>query len=108
MELVGQGEVDFMAETMDLTVLVAPLKTIDFAVKKIPLVRDILRGNLVAIPVRVRGDLRNPRVSFLPLSAVGSDLIGIMRKTFRLPMKVIQPLRPGEEEKEEGSQGMSR
>jgi len=93
MELVGQGEIDLMAGTMDLTVLVAPLKTVDFAVKKIPLLRDILGGALVSIPVRVRGDLRNPTVRPLSPSAVGSELIGIMKRTFRLPMKVIHPLR---------------
>jgi hypothetical protein len=108
MELVGQGEVDVIAETMDLSVLVAPLKTVDFAVKKIPLVRDILRGRLVAIPVRVRGDLRNPTVRPLFGSAVGSELTGIMKRAFRLPVKVVPPFRSGNEEKEEGSQGMSR
>ncbi len=91
MELVGQGEIDLIAEKMDLTVLVAPLKTVDFVVKKIPLLKDILGGTLVSIPVRVRGDLRNPTVTPLSPSAVGSELIGIMKRTFRLPMKVIQP-----------------
>jgi len=108
MELVGQGEVDFMAEKMDLTVLVAPLKTVDFVVKKIPLVRDILSGNLVAIPVRVTGDLKNPTVRLLSGSAVGSELTGIMKRTFRLPLKVIEPFRPGKDEKEEGSPARSK
>jgi hypothetical protein len=108
MELVGQGEVDFMAETMDLTVLVAPLKTIDFAVKKIPLVRSILGGTLLSIPVRVRGDLRDPTVMPLSASAVGSELTDIMKRAFRLPIKVVHPFRSGTEEKEEGSQGTSR
>jgi hypothetical protein len=97
MELVGQGEVDFMAETMDLTVLVAPLKTIDFTVKKIPLVRSILGGTLLSIPVRVRGDLRNPTVMPLSASAVGSELTDIMKRTFRLPIKVIHPFRSGKQ-----------
>jgi hypothetical protein len=91
MELAGQGEIDLMAGKMDLTVLVAPLKTVDFAVKKIPLVRDILGGTLVSIPVRVRGDLENPTVSPLSPSAVGSELVGIMKRIIRLPMKVIHP-----------------
>jgi len=98
MELAGQGEIDLMAGKMDLTVLVAPLKTVDFAVKRIPLVRDILGGTLVSIPVRVRGDLGNPTVRPLSASAVGSELVGIMKRTFRLPIKVIQPLRRGKGE----------
>ena len=101
MELVGQGEVDLMAEKMDLTVLVAPLKTVDFVVKKIPLVRQILTGTLVSIPVKVEGDLANPTVKPFAPSAVSSELTGIMKRIFRLPIKVIQPLRPGME----GEQG---
>ncbi len=99
MELVGQGDIDLIAEKMDLTVLVAPLKTVDFAVKKIPLVRDILQGTLVSIPVRVRGDLANPTVTPLSASAVRSELVGIMKRTFHLSIKVIQPLRRGKGEK---------
>jgi len=108
MELVGQGEIDLMAEKMDLTVLVAPLKTVDFVVKKIPLVRQILSGTLLAIPVRVRGDLANPEVRLLSPSAVGSELVGIMNRTFHLPLKVIQPLVPGERENEGGLQDEGR
>jgi hypothetical protein len=99
MELVGQGEVDLITEKINLTVLVAPLKTVDFVVKKIPLVKTILGGTLVSIPVRVRGDLANPTVRPLAASAVGSELGGIMRRAFRLPIKVIQPLRRGKEGK---------
>jgi len=95
LDMVWQGDIDLIDEKVDLTVLVAPLKTVDFVVKKIPLVRDILEGTLVSIPVRVRGDLANPTVTPLSASAVGSELIGIMQRTFRLPLKVIQPLRPG-------------
>jgi hypothetical protein len=91
MELAGQGEIDLIAGKMDLTVLVAPLKTVDFAVKQIPIVRDILGGTLVSIPVRVRGALENPTVSPLSPSAVGSELVGIMKRIIRLPMKIIQP-----------------
>jgi hypothetical protein len=104
MELVAQGEVDLMPEKMDLTVLVAPLKTVDFVVKKIPLVRDILKGNLIAIPVRITGNFANPKVEPFAPSTVSSDLTGIMRRTFRLPVKVIPPLVPGTGGKEDGPQ----
>jgi hypothetical protein len=99
MELVGQGEVDLIAEKIDLTVLVAPLKTVDFTLKKIPMVRDILGGTLVSIPLKVTGDLANPTVRPLAPSAVGSELKGIMGRNFRLPIQVMQPLRRGKEGK---------
>ena len=96
-EIICEGEIDLIGEKIDLRVLVAPLKTVDSAVKRIPLVRGILKGTLVAIPVRVRGDLSNPTARLAPPSAVES-LTGIMKKTFGLPVRVIQPDRPEGEE----------
>jgi hypothetical protein len=94
LEMVCQGEIDFIGEKMDLIVLVAPLKTVDFIVKKIPKVRDILKGTLVAIPVRVRGDLSNPTVNLLSPSAVGSGLIRVLKRTLSLPFELLEPPRP--------------
>jgi hypothetical protein len=62
------------------------------------IVNHILAGTLVAVPVRLRGDLKDPKVTFQPASAVGSGLLGIMRWTLGLPLKVINPLMPREEE----------
>jgi hypothetical protein len=94
LEMVCQGEIDFIGEKMDLIVLVAPLKTVDFIVKRIPKVRDILKGTLVAIPVRVRGDLSNPTVKLLSPSAVGSGLIRVLKRTLSLPVELLEPPRP--------------
>jgi hypothetical protein len=94
MELACQGYIDYPENEMDLTILAAPLKTVDSVVEKIPLVGYILDGHLVTIPVRVKGDLRNPKVTPLAPSAVGSGLLGIMKRTLKLPIKVIDPLTP--------------
>jgi hypothetical protein len=96
-EIICEGEIDLIGEKIDLRVLVAPLKTVDSAVKKIPLVSGILKGTLVAIPVSVRGDLSNPSVRLASPSAVRS-LTGIMKKAFGSPVRVIQPGRPEGEE----------
>nr|NIN01485.1 hypothetical protein [candidate division Zixibacteria bacterium] len=98
-EIVGEGEIDLTTEKMNLSLLVAPLKTVDSVVKKIPIVRGILGGTLISYPVKVRGDLAAPRVSALSPSAVGSELLGIMKRTFQLPVKILKPLRPSGEKK---------
>jgi uncharacterized protein YhdP len=98
-EIVGQGEIDLTKEEMDLKLLVAPLKTVDSVVKKVPIIRDILGGTLVSIPVRVTGDLTDPKVSTLSRGGVGSDLMRYMNKTVRLPFKVIEPFRRDKKEK---------
>ncbi len=93
MNLTAQGEVGLSDRRLNMTVLVAPLKTVDRIVGAIPLVRDILEGTLVSIPVRVRGTLDDPKAEFLPPSTVGKGLIGIAERTLKLPLKIV-PGRP--------------
>lgn len=92
MEIVCEGNIDLVENKVNLNMLVAPLKTVDFVLSKIPLVRDITGKHLVSIPIKVTGDLGNPEVTYLPLSSVGSGLLGIMERTIKLPVKIIQPL----------------
>ncbi len=98
LELAAKGEIDLINQEWNLTVLVAPLKTVDRIIKLTPLVRSIFAGNLVAIPVKLRGSLKDPRVTPLSPSAIGSELLGMMKRTLGLPIKVIEPLMPGKKE----------
>ena len=70
MNIVCQGYIDVVNKRMDVTALVAPLKTIDFFIKRTPLIKDILGGSLISIPVGIKGHLENPRVTPLPPSKV--------------------------------------
>jgi hypothetical protein len=96
LEMTSQGEIDLADRKIDFTVLVAPLKTVDRVVKAIPLVNDIFAGTLVTIPVKVHGDLKDPRVTPLSPSAVGAELLAMMKRTLGLPFKILQPLLPSE------------
>ncbi|MBN1474130.1 MAG: AsmA-like C-terminal domain-containing protein [Syntrophaceae bacterium] len=98
MQLVGQGEVDLVTDQIKLTVLVAPFKTIDFLVSKIPGVRYILGGTLISIPLRVTGDLNDPSIVVMSPTAIGSGLIGMMKRTLNLPVKIIEPIMPKEQQ----------
>ena len=97
MNIVCQGYIDLVNKQMDVTALVAPLKTVDFFIKRIPLIKDILAGSLISIPFGIKGHLENPRVSPLEPSKVGSGLLGIVKRTLQLPVKIIQPVPPGQE-----------
>jgi len=92
MGIVCHGYVDYFNKKMDITALVAPLKTVDFIVNYLPGVNYILGGSLISIPVRIEGDLNNPRVTPISPTAVGSGLLGIMKRTLRLPVKMIEPV----------------
>jgi hypothetical protein len=81
--------VDYIRNKIDVMVLVAPFKTVDWVVKKIPLVRRVLRGTLIAVPIKVTGDLADPKVSPMSASAVGSSLLDVMKRTVKLPLEVI-------------------
>jgi hypothetical protein len=91
--LTGKGILDLNDNTVDLTLLVAPLKTVDRLIDKVPLVGDII-GDFISIPFSVKGDLTDPRVVPLSPSAIGADLKGIMQKTLKLPFKIFQPILP--------------
>jgi AsmA-like C-terminal region len=92
--IVCQGYIDLANNQMDVTALIAPLKTIDYIINKIPIVRDILGGSFISIPVGIKGSLENPDVTAIPPSAVGSGLLGILKRTLQLPVKIIQPVAP--------------
>ncbi|MEJ2220766.1 MAG: AsmA-like C-terminal domain-containing protein [Desulfobacterales bacterium] len=97
-----EGYIDLIKKKVNLVVLVAPFKTVDRIVKKIPLVGTILGGSLISIPFRAIGDLGNPDVIPLSPTAVGSGLLGILERTIKLPVTIIQPVLPGS--KDEKSQ----
>jgi hypothetical protein len=90
MEIVSRGYVDYIAKKIDMTVLVAPFKTIDWMVKKIPIVRKILGGTLIAVPVKVTGDLADPKVLPMSASAVGSSLLDAVKRTAKLPFELME------------------
>ena len=92
MQLVSQGEIDWVNQKIDLTAAVAPLKKVDWIVQRIPIVDYILEGTLISIPVRVHGNLNDPKIIPLDPSLIGSDLVGIMKRTLKLPFKLVQPL----------------
>jgi len=89
MQIISQGYLDYIRNELDLLILVAPFKTIDWVVKKIPLVRRVLQGTLIAVPVRVKGDLADPKVSPMSASAVGSSLLDVVKRTAKLPFELM-------------------
>jgi len=101
MQLVGQGEIDIANNSIDLTVLVAPFKTVDSLVSKIPLVNYVLKDTLISIPLRITGKLEDPTIIILSPTAVGKGVLGIMTRTLLLPVKIIEPFLPQKKEKEQ-------
>jgi len=101
MDLACEGDIDLVDNKVNLIILVAPFKTVDRIVKHIPLVGGVLGGKIISIPFRAKGDLDDPDIIPLSPSAVGSGMLGILERTLKLPITIIQPLLPDEKPKNE-------
>jgi hypothetical protein len=95
--LAAAGTVSLENYDSRLTVLVAPFGKLDRMVRKTPVLGYVIGGALTSIPVGVSGDIRNPLVVPLGPRAVGSQVLGVFERTFKLPGKMVEPLsaKPG-------------
>jgi hypothetical protein len=87
------GRVDLVGADSQLNVLVGLISSVDRVTGAIPILGNVLGGTLIALPVSVSGDIRDPRVVPLGRHAVSDRLLGIFERTLKLPGK----LAPGDE-----------
>ncbi len=92
MGILARGSVDVLDGNVDMVALVAPLRTIDAIIRKIPVVRYILRGSLVSIPVAIRGNVDDPEITVLPASEVGTEMLNLLERILKSPVKIIEPV----------------
>lgn len=81
----------------DLVMIIAPFKTIDAILTKIPFIGRVLggkTGSIVGIPVGVKGPLKDPQVNILPASAIGTGILELVTDTIKLPFRIIEPILP--------------
>jgi hypothetical protein len=95
MGIACEGEIDLVDKEVDLLILVAPFKTVDRIVEILPLIGNVLGGKLISIPFKAKGKLNDPTVYALPPTAVGSGILGILERTLKLPITIIQPVISG-------------
>ena len=97
MGVTSHGTYDLTKNEVDLKVLVSPFKTVDFVIKKPPLINGLLGGTLVSIPVKVKGDIEHPKISYLSPASVGKKLLNTTKRTLKAPVKIIKPVIPARE-----------
>jgi len=90
----AHGNIDYASKAMDMTVLVAPFKTVSWIVAHTPILRSIFGSTFIAVPVQVRGTLDKPVVVPLGPSAVGSQAFNILKNTLNLPADAINLVAP--------------
>lgn len=97
--LAASGHVDLLGANSHLSVLIAPLTTVERIVGVIPLIGDVFGGTMVALPVAVNGDIRNPLIVPLGPRAITDQLLGIFERTLKLPGKLVVPPQPPQQPK---------
>jgi len=101
MNLACHGNIDLLENKLDLKIFAAPFKTVDRIIRILPLIGYVLDDKLVSIAMKVTGKLQDPKVEYLPVDEIGSGLLGIMKRTLELPVKVVEPIIPMEKQKKE-------
>jgi hypothetical protein len=94
LDVIGNGELDFGQETVNLELLAAPFQTIDTVVKNIPGVKYLLAGSLVTIPISIKGHQADPKVRVMSASSVGSSLLGLGERIIKSPLRLIETMTP--------------
>ena len=92
LNLFARGEIDLVDYDADLSLLIAPFKTFDTIISKVPLIGTPVMGEYgsrVNIPVSVKGPINNPTITPLHPEAVGKAFLNIVKDTFMLPYNII-------------------
>lgn len=90
MAIMAQGWADPLNDTLDITILVAPFKTIDTIIKNIPIINTVFNDRLVSFPTRAYGKLSDPTVVLLHPSAVGKGLLNLLERLAKTPGRLIE------------------
>ncbi|PLX81084.1 MAG: hypothetical protein C0615_00240 [Desulfuromonas sp.] len=86
------GTQNLITNTVDLEMGLMPLRTIDRLVTKIPLAGWILTGkdkSLVTAHFKLTGSADDPEIKAIPIESASRQVVGIFKRLFTLPVKVI-------------------
>jgi hypothetical protein len=93
-DLVARGSVDWLNDSVDMNVAVAPLQAVNTIVKRVPFLGYVLGGGVYAIPVGVRGKLSDPQIVPVAPAAVAGELLGVLERTLKTPFNLREALLP--------------
>ncbi len=105
LKIVCEGSIDLVNDQLDLKVIVIPVMAVDSVIEKIPLISTVLGKDFVSIPIKVTGDISDPKISELSPQTIGAGLLGIIKQTLNIPVTLVKPLNSGKKkEKAQESQ----
>jgi hypothetical protein len=92
------GSINLQDNKIDMEILVSPWKTPSTIIKKLPIIKNIVSGPILSIPIKATGSYDDPQVIYYSPSMVGARLLEIMENTLTSPVKMIEPIFPDEKE----------
>lgn len=92
--ITAQGAVDLRRRDVDLKGLVSVALPAQRVLKPIPIVGTLWGGSWVGIPLRVRGSLEQPEVSYLSPADIGGELLNLPVRILGMPLDAIKVFVP--------------
>ncbi|MCF8109157.1 MAG: AsmA-like C-terminal region-containing protein [Desulfohalobiaceae bacterium] len=86
------GRFDPRSTELELLIAVAPLKTVDRILAKIPVIKELTGKHLVSVPLKISGTLDNHRITPVAPHRLGQNFLDLLKKTLKTPVTIIQPL----------------
>lgn len=90
------GKADLAKDQLDFIIGVKPLQTVDKVLSSIPLAGWILTGEKKAFVIanfHVTGSSQDPQVEAIPFSSLSDMAVGIFKRTFGLPGKIVNDVK---------------
>ena len=95
MNLSVVGSQNLIDDTLDFTLGIKPLRTVDKIVTSIPIAGWILAGEekaLITAHFKIEGSSDSPKVTAIPIDSVSKTVFGIFKRTLGLPGKLVKDI----------------
>ena len=82
-------------DSLDFTLGVMPLRTVDKIITSIPIAGWVLAGSdkaLITAQFKIEGTSEEPKVTAIPIDSVSKTVFGIFKRTFGLPGKLARDI----------------
>ncbi len=95
MNLSAVGNHSLIDDTLDFTLGVMPLQTVDKVITSVPIAGWVLAGEdkaLITAHFKIEGTSESPKVTAVPIDSVSKTVFGVFKRTLGLPGKLIKDI----------------
>jgi uncharacterized protein YhdP len=98
--IAADGTVDLEHQYVDARGLVSVRMPGGSVIRRMPIIGSLFGGSILGIPVRVRGPLERPEVTYMAPADVGAQLMRVPARILSLPVDAIRLFTPSPREPE--------